>query len=91
MAGLLIGADAAVVSEPLEAINSPSQGGPYAVRSRYGWMVCGIGNDRLGQGTLRVNRMKIRTHEEPKLRRLETSGAARTVVEDRRWRTRSGA
>ena len=60
-AGLLIGANAAVVSEPLEVINSPSQDEPYAVRSRYGWMVCGIGNDQKSRGRLRVNRMKIST------------------------------
>ena len=59
--GLLVGANALpVIAEPLEVINSPTSG-PYAVRSRYGWMVCGIGTARQGSERARINRMKVST------------------------------
>ena len=53
--GLLIGGNSASVMEPLEIC--PSQkGGPYAVRTRYGWV---LGGARRQTHTIRVNRISI--------------------------------
>ena len=55
--GLLIGGNAAAVTEPLEVVGSEDRNAPYAVRTRFGWSVCGVG--KLNPSIMRVNRMKI--------------------------------
>ena len=53
--GLLIGANAAAVTEALEVVRN-QDGGPYATRTRYGWILSGIHRE---DGRSRVNRIKI--------------------------------
>ena len=57
---MLIGANAGVVSEPLEVVNCPGLKGPYAVKTRYWWLVCGMeGKSGSSAHVARVNRIKI--------------------------------
>ena len=55
--GLLIGGNAAAVMEPLEVVSSEHMDAPYAVRTRFGWSVCGVGKSN--PSVMRVNRVKI--------------------------------
>ena len=41
--GLLLGNNAALAMEPLEIVNSEN-GGPFAVRTRFGWILSGVGD-----------------------------------------------
>ncbi|XP_043214441.1 uncharacterized protein LOC122377914 [Amphibalanus amphitrite] len=83
--GLLIGANASVVSEPLEVVSCPGQKGPYAVRTRYGWLVCGVEGKRgPGAHVARVNRIKML--EDPELEFLDSHDSRRGYsVEDVKW------
>ena len=82
--GLLIGSNAASVMEPLEIC--PSQhGGPYAVRTRYGWV---LGGAEKQSKSVRVNRIKV--VDEPSLdEQFEDRADTRRgpSVEDVRWCT----
>ena len=40
--GLLLGSDAFLAMEPLEVVPSAGKGSPFAVRTRYGWVVSGL-------------------------------------------------
>ena len=53
--GLLIGANSAAVTEALEAVRN-QDGGPYATRTRYGWILGGVHREG---GASRVNRIKL--------------------------------
>ena len=83
--GLLIGANASVVSEPLEVVSCPNRKGPYAVRTRYGWLVCGVeGKKGPGAHFARVNRIKIL--EDAELEFLDSHDSRRGYsVEDIKW------
>ena len=45
-AGLLLGNDCGYAMEPIEVVSS-RDGGPYAIRTRYGWVISGIRKQRL--------------------------------------------
>lgn len=80
--GLLIGSNIASVMEPIQVI--PSQdGGPYAIQTRYGWIVGGA--SRTGTPTVKVNRIKLL--EEPQHEFFENCADTRRglSVEDVMW------
>ena len=58
--GLLIGANAAAVMEPLQVVRS-QEGGPYAIRTRYGWILGGV--KKLGN-KCQVNRISVQMEAE---------------------------
>ena len=48
---ILIGINSPMATEPLEVIRSPIENGPYAMRNRLGWIICG---DRIKQNSIKV-------------------------------------
>ena len=54
--GLLLGANAHLAMEPLEVLPS-CEGSPYAVRTRYGWIIVGASKNA---ETAKVNRIAVR-------------------------------
>lgn len=56
--GLMIGSNVPEAMEPWELIHSPYQGGPFAFRTKLGWIVCGhVQNPN--ETRVRVNRIKV--------------------------------
>ena len=58
--GLLIGANAAAVMEPLQVVKS-QEGGPYAIRTRYGWILGGV---KKTSSKFHVNRISVQEETE---------------------------
>lgn len=56
--GLMIGNNVPQAVEPWEFIHSPKEGGPFAVKSKLGWIVHGQPKNQ-GSTPVRVNRIKV--------------------------------
>ena len=77
--GLLLGTNAALAMEPLEVVNS-KDGGPYAIRTRFGWIISG--GENLGNPS--VNSMWV-TKEWAKVKGTLATEERGPSVEDRLW------
>ena len=74
--GLLIGSNAAAVTEPLQVVSGQG-GGPYAIRTRFGWVLGGV--PKLSKG-LKINQAKLALDDEL----LQGPDGTRAVAQMRR-------
>ena len=83
--GLLLGNNAALAMEPLQIVNSQN-GGPFAMKTRLGWIISGVEN----AGHPKVNSMLATTEWEKINGKLATEEMGPSV-EDRMWRAQVDA
>ena len=59
---LMIGSNVPRAMEPLEVVSAPQDSDPYAVRTRLGWMVCGLIPKPVG--CFKTNRVGVKSNQE---------------------------